>query len=533
MCNHNFMAATHPGIRFPDRAEALASFEGYRVFLDPWEPIANELQSQWTGVALREESGILGIFGPQGAGKTLLTKKLLADFEVTKSSQVGLVVDQNNFWHRVSGGKSLDPELIASGTEKTEFKEVENDRDWVSKAEAFAQSRDRVRARVLLADNAERAYFRQGLVDMTDIEFMKNSRDPELTRLAAERLVDKLRTTLRGTLLIVLSNDDEFLLQLQDAVEHQHEDLMALSTLGLPDSATKETIIRVNTNRLNPASYWSAIDQASETDRLALKQALGGDATFPNSFRAVDTASKNRIGRPARRNVITLVALSPSSTAGYDPAEIGTLKRTDVAHEWMSLTTYHEDWAPDSLGTREKGLLESEWALRVCVLGDAFVGSLLAAGGGDIPQKAQVQSLLSELKTFRGPGTKEPTRVADTARYASMIDLWNLSAYDTSAFWSSGQARSTLYEPALKQVLPGYNTTTSGFLTYRPDFVVNDFSPASVLNSISDDPKAIRQAIRRDAHVFEFTAIESTTSEKINSYLASKLPIYVEITQEQ
>ncbi len=77
----------YPGIRFPDRAEALGDFASYRVFLDPWEPIADQLRGLWEGLALRGESSILAIHGQQGAGKTLFTQKLTKDFEGTRDAE--------------------------------------------------------------------------------------------------------------------------------------------------------------------------------------------------------------------------------------------------------------------------------------------------------------------------------------------------------------------------------------------------------------------------------------------------------------
>jgi pantothenate kinase-related protein Tda10 len=98
------------GIRFPDRAEALGDFAGYRVFLDPWEPLADELRRLWEPLADRGESSILAIHGQQGAGKTLLTRKLTRDFEATRVSPT-VTPDDNNIWHRVTGrkDKSLTP----------------------------------------------------------------------------------------------------------------------------------------------------------------------------------------------------------------------------------------------------------------------------------------------------------------------------------------------------------------------------------------------------------------------------------------
>ena len=89
------------------------------------------------------------------------------------------------------------------------------------------------------------------------------------------------------------------------------------------------------------------------------------------------------------------------------------------------------------------------------------------------------------------------------------------------------------YEAALRTVLPGYNSSSEGFLSYRPDYVVVPFRPCSVLTAISDNIDAMNTAIRRDAHVFEITALNAYTPALVRAYMASKLPNYVNITQEQ
>ncbi len=334
--------------------------------------------------------------------------------------------DPNNIWHRLTGGPQFEPGLIQDATTRTSLSEIENKKGWVADAISTVKGQ-KGRATVLLADNAERAYFRQGLVDMTDMEFVQNSHRPELTRLAAQRLVAHFREELRGSMLVLLSNDELFLLALEEEVEKQHENLMGLAQLRLPDARTKETVIRVNTNRLNPVTYWSSIDQGSNEDRVALKLALEGDKSFPDSFRAVDTASRNRTGRPAKRNVITLVTLAnvtEASEVGSD--QLADVKRAEVDHSWMSLHLFEEGWAPNDMDEREASLLESEWVLRVCVLGNPFVRSLLEAAQGSekAEHKRQLASLLNHLSVFQGPGTKGPARARYTQEFEGMVDDW-------------------------------------------------------------------------------------------------------------
>ncbi len=529
------MKASYPGIRFPVRAELLGDFQSYRVFLDPWEPIAEELRQRWEPLSNRGETSILAIYGPQGAGKTLLTKKLVEDFQISRPGNAP--ADENNMWHRVVGrdGKRLNSDLIKQKTAKTVLEEIENKTSWVADASrVLAGQADR--ACVLLADNAERGYFRQGLVEMSDVEFMSLTDSEGLNRLAAQRLVEHMRGDLKGSMLVLLSNDDLFLLALQEQVDLQQKHLMEIVPLRLPDAPTKETIIRVNTNRLNPVTYWSSIDQGTNDDREALKRALEGESTFPDSFMAVDKASRNRTGRPAKRNVITLIALANSDRA----AEVGVqgfadVKRTEIDHEWMSAYLFEEGWAPAEMDGRERTLLESEWVLRVATLGLPFIRSLLDAGGNPRPAEHwdAVSGLLNALKTFQGPGTKAPARAQYTAGLQATVDDWPASARDLSPFWGAGQPRAGVYETALKELLPGYDTRADGFLGVRPDSVVSPFKPCSVTSAVNDTNEAIRRAIRREAHVFEFTALAQPTAAGIRTYLKDKLPNYVQVTQEQ
>lgn len=526
----------YPGIRFPDRAEALGDFATYRVFLDPWEPLAEELRTLWEPLADRGESSILAIHGQQGAGKTLLTKKLVQDYEATRASAT-VTPDENNIWHRVTGRteRKLDATLIKEATNRTSLSEIESGTSWVQDA-ARIMTGQRDRACVLLADNAERAYFRQGLVEMTDMEFVAHKDSDGLIRLSAQRLVEHMRGDLRGSMLVVLSNDELFLLALEEEVEQQHGGLLRLTQLRLPDARTKETVIRVNTNRLNPVTYWSSIDQGANEDRVALKRALEGDSSFPDSFRAVDTASRNRTGRPAKRNVITLVALANVDEATAVGAQhLAGVKRTEVEHEWMSLHLYEEGWTPPEMDYREASLLESEWVLRVCTLGLPFVRSLLEADGepdGNVHLGA-VTDLLASLRTFQGPGTNNATRTAYTSGLEQLVHAWPESDFDLDTFWGAGQPRAAQYEGVLKQVLPGYDSRAEGFLHYRPDFVISPFRPCGVTGALNNTNDAIRKAIRREAHVFEFTALAQPSVAGIKNYLREKLPNYVDLTQEQ
>jgi hypothetical protein len=63
--------------------------------------------------------------------------------------------------------------------------------------------------------------------------------------------------------------------------------------------------------------------------------------------------------------------------------------------------------------------------------------------------------------------------------------------------------------------------------------VVSPYTPCSILAANSADIARVNEAIKRDAHVFEFTAMDQFTTAAVRAYLRQKLPNYVDIVREQ
>ena len=529
--------ARYNGIVFPDRAERIADFAGYRVFLDHWDELSARLGDSYEKVAMRGQSRILGIFGEQGKGKTLFASQLTAAFSETKEAigKQNFHFDEENLWHRIAGGSERDTAHVRDATRQGDCLLVENNNKWVDSVSTWVGSRSD-RTCVVIADNAERAYFLQGLVDLPTADFIKLKDDDALMTMAAQRLVDLCRTSMAHSLILVLSNDERFLLSLRAAVEKQHEGLMALLPLPGPAARDKEAVVRINTNRLNRISYWFCLDKAGPDEKKAVFSALNGATTFPASFEAVNTAIRsataNRMGRPAKKNLLSLVTLTASDPSLVDTASLGEVEIEELNDCWIRSVRYRSDWAKNVIeDDREKSLLESEWQLRVVLLGHGFVEALLS---NEASCQLAVQKCLGSLRAAYGPGTFNTTRDKFKADVRAMIDTWPADrTVDVGDFWSRGQSRSGLYESRLSSLLEEYNRGSEGFLTYRPDVVVVPFRPCSILQSESDAVDAMNGAIQRNAHVFEFAAIQSASQASIKMYLKGKLPNYVSITQEQ
>ena len=540
---------SYQGIIFPDRAESLreTTYSSYRVFLDFWQPLADQLREFYEPVKTRGETRILLVYGPQGGGKTMFARKLAADFAQTLT-EGDIQPSRENLWHRISGGTlagnpRLDEGLIRAARSATSLISITNDtsigaqvipddKDWMDSLLKRVDG-DRSRRWIVLLDNAEKGHFIQSLINLTDGEFLEAHDKPHAASLAAKRFVGHARTGLRGCLFVVLTNSIGFAEAVETAINSQHKGMLVRTDLPLPGPKEKETVVRVNTNRLNGISYWYCLDRAGPDEKSAVFKALSGAETFPGSFAAVDSAIKSstRLGRRAKSCLLTLVVLTKTIDRN-GLRNLGQLWRDEVDHKWLSILHFEDQWATTILPSTDASLIQSEWTLRVVAMGEEFSKSLLS---GDSAQEGLCQQLLDQFKRGHGPGTHQTTLDGYRTALTSMVDAWpDTSSIDiTDSFWRLGQRRSTAYEPVLARLMPTYNQVGEGFLSYRPDFVVSPYKPCSILAAGSSEIAKINEAIHRDAHTLEFTAMEQFSVGAIQSYLQQKLRNYVDITREQ
>lgn len=414
----------------------------------------------------------------RGGGKTLFARKLADDFRSTQT-QLGrgeaLLPTRDNLWHRVTGSHGLSPNAIATATLQTEILSIEDDRGWVETATKWAIA-NKGRRCVILVDNAERQYFRQGLLAMSDAEYVKLADEPRTMALASERLVALCRSELRGCLFVILTNNDLFALGLDENVNAQHAGLLSVKALPLPGSQEKETVVRVNTNRLNGISYWFCLDKAGPEEKMAVYAALRGASTFPDSFAAVDAAIRNatptRMGRPARKCVVTLVVLTrDAAVPESELRSIGAGAEQEMAHQWVSVWRYESGWARAILAKeRDAALLESEWQLRVAVLGRPFANSLLS--GSELGLDA-CRRLLEVLERIHGPGTRQTTRDATAGDLGRIVDSWVDVPELDADFWEKGRERSAQYEAQLRRIYADYDVGQSGFCRIGPTMLLS------------------------------------------------------------
>lgn len=535
------MALDYKRIVYPERAESLADdslFSGYRIFLDHWNEITSYLKDSYEVLRTRRSSKGLIIFGQQGCGKSVLASKITGDFLRTKNSLKETVTtyDRDNIWHRISGGGSEGSQIsnVNEATKDTVILQVENKKNWIKDAEKLVEANsDRVC--LIIADNCEKDYFLKGLLDISDEAYLQHGRTATAMRAAAHRFVELCRGSLKSCFFVFFTNDEEFAIAFDTYVNGQHKGVIDIRDLKMPSEAQKESIVRINVNRLNPFSYWLCIDRAGPDEKRAMWRTLKSAETFPATFQAVDNAinssTRNRQGRPARKSVLNaFVFISGSNLADVfgSQADIGDFEDIYVGQTFR-VRIYRSEWGAMFGGRREHLMLSSEWCLKVILANDSAVAALLAGS-------PLAKLLVEQATSYHGPGAHKKTKEAYEADLAALDAqlLAGFSTFDNSDFWSKGSVRNHSYEAKLKQFFPSYNTKSGGFLSARPDLVLAGYKPCSVLTATTDAAEAVNNAIRREGNAVEFTAIREFTFSKLVNYLHDqKISNYISATQEQ
>jgi hypothetical protein len=525
------------GISYPTRAEYLdeARFQSYKVELDFWDPLTAQLWDLFRRLAMRSDTGALLVHADQGAGKTLLAKRLESDIAATPRTGP-LVGDPMNIWHRIAGGAKLDVERIREGSSGLKFKKVRSTIAWVEDLTTELNARAPDEPAIVVADNAERAYFLQGLLrEPVEAGLSVDFSGPQALRIAAQEFVARCRDEWRGVVFLLLTNDSSFAHDFKAGCDLQHRDLVRTQSLPTPPPERLEAVVRVNTNRLNPYSYWACLDNAGPDEKREVQQALLAARSFADSFAAVDRAAttdpaKPRVGRPGAQNVLSLAVLFPFDDAdGVDLSDFGEA-RDPFRSKWLRIQTHSRGWA-QGLDEHDRGLLESEWEMRIVLLGAPFVAALLSATA-DPTAASAVTHMLDLLGKTYTLGTLPQTKLDHEASLSDVVSSWPEVDVDLTGFWSEGQGRSTTYEPVLRSLVPRYDKAAPLFGTNRPDLVVRDYVPCAVTRAKSEKADSISNAIKRDAHMIEFTAQKAPSGKTLKTYLATKVPNYVRVTQE-
>lgn len=231
----------------PERAEDLrynnVMKDNYKIFLDHWQENIRFLKVSFEKVFTnRGISFALVMYGPQGVGKTILASKLLSDYESTEKQikERKLVFNENNLWHLITCGPHKSVEMIKKATDETNMMNMTGNINWVQEIESPVNKH----AKVVIIDNAETANFGASLTNLSGIEYMAQRNVEHVAQYTAQQFVSLAREKIRGTLFIILGNDEKYLSHFADTCEKQHKGMVRFDRLDIPISEKKEKIVR-------------------------------------------------------------------------------------------------------------------------------------------------------------------------------------------------------------------------------------------------------------------------------------------------
>jgi len=524
---------------FPERAENLGQFSAYDVDLEHWKGLSTVFRRTFQSVFERGSSAILLVHGAQGTGKTLFSRRLEQDFK--KATEGVLSPDKKNLWHTLVGDDPPVRATIEMATRDSVLRRIEPNSGWLQALRDFAKQ-DTRRVRIFVIDDAHKDVFLREWAGLSQADYLGfKARKEESAALAsvAERLVEDCRGDFQRTIFLLLSNDTARMQALKEHVDLSHAGLARVLELPLPSPEMKEQIVRKNTNRLNRMSYWYCLDAAGKKERLSVYDVLKApDKGFTNSFEAVSEALQSadvkRSGRPANRNLITLVTLgtSPSTAKGFiDDHELAAQEhhRGDHLGVWLM----REQWASilyqgdDREVSRRAQMLESEFALRWVALDMKAAFALCQA-----PSPGDLGERLLDIIQFV-PSIAKPADVKKRGEDCAKIELElessgpsvELTAFQQK-FVELGQRRSSLYEPAIARRLGGYSRGFVAFPVVRPDFIAGEYTPCAVTTAPSRGDTEITDAIRRACHAIEVTAHLQDDMSGLKDYLLHKVERY-------
>ncbi|MEE9382495.1 MAG: hypothetical protein V3V08_03680 [Nannocystaceae bacterium] len=532
---------------FPERAEYLeqARYERYLVHLEHWQALSTEFRLGFEAVYERRSARILLVHGGQGTGKTLFARRVAEDFIRVKEGRPCAEVQQN-LWLRLAGSKPVDREVGEKAAQTTALRRIHARSGWLEEERKFAKN-DTTDMRVFLVDDVHKDGFLREWAGLSAGEYMRLKAEGHLDAIlesVAQKLVEDCRGDFQRALFVLLSNDAGLLDNLHEQLERWHSGLAHRVELPLPEPDLKEKIVRTNTNRLNRLSYWYCLDRGGPDEKKRAYDTMRGDGGFVDSFKAIDralTESSSRSGRPANKNLLTLVTLGSDPLTIASHLEALELESDDaLPGEHVGTWLFRQRWAStlatdDQEYARRAELLESEFTLRWVTLDMAAWYHLHHAPTGD----GLCETLVEIMRSSPSIGDLKPAK--DKAKQLVNNANVSLSKVDPSSdvfrdfecqCRDAGRSRSLDYEAMLARrfgmtLSRGLEALTS----IRPDLTLAQYEPCAVTSAPSSGVQDIRATIRRTCHVIEFTSHLQLDLRGLDDYLRSKVDVYASLLE--
>lgn len=333
-------------------------------------------------------------------------------------------------------------------------------------------------------------------------------------------------------MFIILGNDEKYLTNFAETCEKQHRGMVKYHSLKIPASEKKEKIVRTNVNRLNSASYWSLLDKAPPNIKKDLYDKLKDASTYPDVFNVVNESFSEavpRVGRPANKCILSFVLCinnfeESQNIASYLAGKL--IEKPDFDSDIAKIYILSDQYCQQVLGDfNSSHMLESEFTMQLIILSEIWFSKLL---GNEEAKVAAIEFLKAIIPYF---GSKEmlEKQKQDACKNLTQVE-GGIKAEELEKFWKLGATRAGKYETILKDNFEKYNHAFSGDTNKRPDILISEYVPCSILKATSKEE--IKEALKRTCHAVEITSIKDADNIKVKDYLRKKLPNYIELIKE-
>lgn len=268
------------------------------------------------------------------------------------------------------------------------------------------------------------------------------------------------------------------------------------------------------------------MDKAKKEVRENLYDKMKDATTFPQIFNVANEAFSEaapRQGRPSNKCILSFVLCINNFEEAQNIASVlagKLLEEPNFDNEIAKIYTLTDGYCKQVLGDSNKSeMLESEFTMNLIILSDLWFAKLL---GGDRAKEVAIETLKALI---------DVNNQSKITKCKELLDVDGAIANDElNKFWGLGATRANRYEPLLKSYFSRYNHTFSSSTNKRPDILVSEYVPCSLL--IAATKQEIKDMIKRTCHAIEITSIKDADGRKVKDYLKKKLPNYIELIME-
>lgn len=567
------MSERYRRLRFPVRTEDVEQFPAYRVEIEPWKALSPIFASAFERVFFEGQPRVLLLKGAAGTGKTAFCRTLAAQAKERDGDELKEPETQADSSFELEDQFLESPDFLASlGENSSDFNintietleennlwrmlcgrfsvqlyKVAPEPGWLEALKQFTASCADIP--LIVIDDAHTEIILAGLCGIELLAFKKSrskkAREAELFSSVAQGIADLCEAALGRAVLLLSSQRNDLFDQIERELQSKKPGLCAAIEMPLPGPAEQEAIVRTNINRLNSLSYWCCLDTSAQPERARVWEIFHEKAGYSQCFLAVDDALRSapRMGRPANRNVITLLALGLTpARARYFLELHGIVATDDYIGEHLSVAYARGGWAAHLLPNmliedkaqserrRKAMLVQSEFGMRLVALDLKGSYALLRPPSAlDLGER-----LLEAIEFFPSGGheSKKHKQVYEALSAELCAATFSEPAFAAfrELFVRRGPREKKEYlNQAIAQRVGPFQKGFARFPSLKPAVIVHEYSPCTISSSPSNSHADLTAALKRAGHSLEIVFVFDGNEADLAGDILQKIEPYAEL----